>query len=227
MIEVTYIDHMGSDDRVADAARVSMHKEASQFGPRQNSRLISYLAEHGHFTPFTHPQITVRVSAPIFVSRQCHKSVVGFSVNEVSRRYIDEPPQFFSPDRWRGRAANVKQGSSAVEVLYVELEPGIAVPPALVVEDCYRTCRETYDALIKGGVAPEQARMVLPQAMLTDWFWTGSLAAYARFCALRLAPDAQAETAEVAARCAEIISPLFPVSWAALSGWRVKAEDAA
>lgn len=224
MIEIAYIRHMGDDDAVADAARVSHHKAAAGFAPGQNARLIAYLAQHGHFTPFTHPQITLRITAPIFVARQCFKSKVGFTENEVSRRYVDDPPTFYAPEVWRGRPVKSKQGSSDVPVLGIELEPGIIVPPGLAVEDCYRTCRETYEALISGGVAPEQARMVLPQAMMTQWVWTGSLAAYGRFCALRLAPDAQAETREVALGCSEIIAELFPVSWAALSGWRPEAS---
>lgn len=220
MIEVAYIGHHGSDDMVADAARVSFDRRAENYPPGQNIRLIAFLAREGHFTPFTHPQITLRVTAPIFVARQCMKSQVGFAVNEVSRRYVDSPPEFFLPTGWRGRPASSKQGSSDVAVLSVRLGDGEITSPDLLAEDVYRYAREAYDALIKGGVAPEQARMVLPQAMMTSWYWTGSLAAWARFWSLRSAPDAQAETREVALGVAEIIAPLFPASWASLTGWQ-------
>lgn len=226
MIEVTYVDHMGSDDSVCDAARVSHHKAAENFGARQNARLIAFLAREGHWTPFSHPQITVRVKAPVFVARQCFKSKVGFTENEISRRYVDEPPEFFMPDRWRGRALEKRQGSSDVEVFSVALADGEITSPVLLVEDVYRYAREAYDALIKGGLSPELARTVLPQGMLTEWVWTGSLAAFARFCGLRQAHDAQAETAEVAWQCADIIGRRFPVSWAALSGCEFEAADA-
>lgn len=225
MIEVTYIDHMGSDERVVDAARVSFAKAASQFTGKENARLLSYLARNGHWTPYSHPQITVHVKAPVFVRTQCFKHKVGFSENEISRRYVDAPPEFFAPDRWRGRASDKKQGSSNVDVLSVALADGEITSPGLLVEDIYRYCREGYDALIAGGVAPELARMVLPQAMMTEWIWTGSLAAFARFCALRQAKDAQAETGEVARRCAEIVGSLFPASWAALAGWDVTLAE--
>lgn len=226
MIEVAYIGHLGSDLSVVNAARVSFAKTSETFRD-QDARLIRYLAEHNHFTPFAHPQITVRVKAPIFVARQCFKSKVGFTENEVSRRYVDAEPEFYLPQRWRGRATDKKQGSCDVEVISVKLEDGVFAPPGLVAEDCYRTCLESYRALIEGGVAPEMARMVLPQAMLTEWVWTGSLAAFARFCGLRLSHDAQAETSEVARACAEIIAPLFPVSWDALMGSPMPAENAA
>jgi thymidylate synthase (FAD) len=223
MIEVAYVSHMGSDDSVCDAARVSFRKQAANFTPAANAKLIAYLARNGHWSPFAHPQISVRVTAPIFVARQCFKSKVGFAENEVSRRYVDAAPEFYRPARWRGKPTHSKQGSSAIEVFSVALADGEIVSPSLLVEDVYRYAREAYDALIAGGVAPEQARMVLPQAMLTEWIWTGSLAAFARFCALRLSQDAQAETAEVAFQCARIIEPLFPASWVALAAWRGEA----
>lgn len=229
MIEVAYVSHMGSDDAVCDAARVSHHKQAAAFPPAANARLVAYLARNGHWTPFGHPQISVRVTAPVFVARQCFKSKVGFVENEVSRRYVDEPPEFYLPRNWRGRPMHSKQGSSDVEVFSVKLADGEIVAPGLLAEDVYRYAREAYEALIAGGVAPEQARMVLPQGMMTEWVWTGSLAAFARFCGLRCAPDAQAETRAVALGCAEIIAPLFPASWLALTGTLTaeQSEDAA
>jgi len=216
VIEVTLIDHMGSDLTVVNAARVSFAKHVEVFADGDR-RLLRYLAEHDHWTPFAHPQLTLHVKAPVFVRTQCFKHKVGLTENEVSRRYVDETPEFFYPESWRGRSATKKQGSSDVEVLFVEIEPGVMVPPGLLAEDLYRTALETYDQLINGGVAPEQARMVLPQGMMTEWYWTGSLAALARFCRQRLSHDAQAETAEVARQCSDLIAPLFPHSWAVLT----------
>lgn len=222
-ITVSLIDHMGDDLTVANAARVSFGKRVDHFRD-QDARLIAFLAKNGHFTPFTHPQITVHVRAPIFVRAQCYKSKVGFTENEISRRYVDDQPAFYRPARWRGRAADKKQGSSNVDVAIIALDGQNRATPGLLVEDLYRTALETYAALIDGGVAPEQARMVLPQSMMTEWWWTGSLAAFARFCNLRLAPDAQAETGEVAGLCSALIGPLFPVSWSNLTGEAVELD---
>jgi len=226
MIEVHYISHMGDDLAVVNAARVSFARHSDRFR-EQDARLLDYLARHKHFTPFAHPQISVHVRAPLFVARQCFKSKVGFVENEVSRRYVDAEPEFYMPHVWRGRSASAKQGSSDVEVAYVPLEGSNPVPPKLVVEDLYLTARETYETLIEGGVAPELARMVLPQAMMTEWYWTGSLAAFARFVSLRTATDAQVETAEVAWRCADILERLFPMSWAALTKLEAQELEAA
>lgn len=226
MIEVRYISHMGDDLAVVNAARVSFARHSDRFR-EQDARLLNYLAHHKHFTPFAHPQLSVHVRAPVFVARQCFKSKVGFVENEVSRRYVDAEPEFYTPRVWRGRAASAKQGSSDIEVAYIPLEGSTPVPPGLIVEDLYRTAKETYEALIEGGVAPEQARMVLPQAMMTEWIWTGSLAAFARFVGLRQSSDAQAETAEVAWHCADILERLFPMSWAALTKLEAEALEAA
>lgn len=225
MIEVSYIEHMGGDDRVADSARVSFAKFASQFSAMQNARLIGYLAEHGHFTPFAHPQITLHIKAPIFVARQLVKHQVGLVWNEVSRRYVEAEPEFYAPRVWRGRPVDKKQGSSDTIIMSVALADGEITAPSLLVEDVYRYAREAYDTLIKAGVAPEQARMVLPVASMTEWYWTGSLAAWARVCRQRLSHDAQAETAEVARQAQAIIAPLFPVSWTALMGATVEAAE--
>jgi thymidylate synthase (FAD) len=221
MIEVTAIDFMGDDDRVASAARVSFAKEAAQFSSAQNRRLIAYLAEHGHFTPFTHCQATVHVRAPIFVARQLMKHQVGLSVNEVSRRYVDATPEFWVPHTWRSRAENVKQGSGEPLGDVASREADVAMAHA------HAVARTAYDQLLALGVAPEQARAVLPLSTCTEWFWTGSLAAFARVCHLRLAPDAQGETRTVAAFIAKIMADRFPISWAALSGWRPSEEQAA
>ncbi len=205
-MNVDYIDHMGSDDRVVDAARVSMGKEANQFPPERNVKLIAYLAKHGHWTPFAHCQITLRVKAPIFVARQLVKHQIGLVWNEVSRRYVDDTPEFWWPDEWRLRAENVKQGSS---------EETIPVSRA----DTFGVEQRTlglYNDLLRAGVAPEMARIVLPLNVYTEWYWTGSLMAFARVCKQRLDPHAQKETRDIAQMIANICAEKFPASWAVL-----------
>lgn len=210
MIEVNYIDHMGHDDRVCDAARVSFAKQAHNYTPEQNAKLISYLARHDHFTPFTHCMITLRETVPIFVARQRFKHVVGFTYNEVSRRYVDDEPEFYTPEVWRKRADNVKQGSSDEDVRDSLVTDGYL--------DLIDTALFRYRQMLDAGVAPEQARMVLPQSMLTSYYVTGSLAAFARAYKLRTHPTAQREIQDLARQWDAVIRPLFPVSWAALTG---------
>jgi thymidylate synthase (FAD) len=204
-VNVQLIDVMGTDLTVVNAARVSMSKESLEMCD-QDERLIAYLARHNHWTPFAHPQITLRIRMPIFVARQWFKHQIGITRNEVSRRYVSDEPEFFMPATWRARAANVKQGSStdAVRDTY-EVQ--------CVVAEVYRAAHESYTYLLQAGVCPEQARMVLPQAMFTEFVETGSLAAYARLARLRLDPHAQLEVREYAQQVADIIAPLFPVSW--------------
>lgn len=212
-MKAEYIDHMGSDITVVNAARVSFNKEAD-FHPsgslyEKDEKLINYLARHNHFTPFTHPQVTIRETVPIFVARQRFKHVVGFTYNEVSRRYVDDTPDFYVPVLWRGRPeGSMKQGSAGV------------VQHNLVAKDVYvravRVAEETYKELLGMGVAPEQARMVLPQSMLTSYYVTGSLAAWARAYKLRKDPHAQEEIQDLATQWGDIIGKLFPVSWNAL-----------
>lgn len=220
------LNHMGDDLMVVNAARVSFDKESEwepldvikdpsvafslEYGGKlsdQDAKLINYLAKHGHWSPFSHPQLTFRIKAPIFVARQLGKHQVGLAWNEVSRRYVDSEPEFYTPDVWRKRADNVKQGSSDEEVDKRQIEP---------VEVLYGHALEVYEQYIKAGVCPEQARMVLPQSMFTEWYWTGSLYAFARVCKLRLDPHSQKETQEIAKQISEQIAPLFPVSWKAL-----------
>lgn len=223
-MKATYIDHMGSDLTVVNAARVSFAKQSEWLTnpptyldtaetaiarlSDKDTKLIGYLARHNHWTPFGHPQITLHMRAPIFVRTQCFKHKVGFTENEVSRRYVDAPPEFYTPNAWRKRAENKKQGSSD-EI-------------AMLVCDSYDSLVETaayvYERMLANGIAPEQARMVLPQSMYTEWYWTGSLAAWARFVKQRTHDGAQEETAELARQCADIIAPLFPASWQALAG---------
>lgn len=218
-IKVNYVQHCGSDLTVVNAARVSFDKESAGDTDDQRQRdakLISYLANHGHKSPFNHCFLTFRVKAPIFVARQLvkHKFMPW---NEVSRRYVDSDPEFYFPEHWRARADNVKQGSSedAVDLaplLSMENVNGCVSTP----EEVAQTSLATYDALLQLGVCPEQARMVLPQNIMTEWYWSGTLGAFADMCNLRLDPHTQQETREVAQLIDDKISDLFPISWKAL-----------
>lgn len=207
--KVEYVDHMGSDLSIVNAARVSFGKVVTEFS-EQDAGLVSYLAKHNHWTPFGHTSITFRIKCPLFVARQLGKHQVGLVWNEVSRRYVDEEPEYYYPNEWRGRPVNAKQGSTGVldkhqqKMMYVEL--------ANAVEHCDRL----YSLLIKEGVAPEQARMVLPQNMMTEFIWTGSLAAFARVCKLRLDPHTQLETQDVARKIGTILESLYPCGYKAL-----------
>ena len=214
MIKVELINHMGDDITVVNAARVSFNKEtvAQPSGSlyEKDEKLIRYLAKHNHFTPFTHPQITLRETVPIFVARQRFKHVVGFSYNEVSRRYVDDTPEFYVPDVWRNRPdGSVKQGSEGVHTETTMFSS--------IYSEFIKNAQALYENMIACGVAPEQARMVLPQSMLTSYYVTGSLAAFARLYKLRIDSHAQKEIQDLAYDIGEIIRPLFPVSWKALT----------
>jgi thymidylate synthase (FAD) len=215
---VRYIDHMGSDLMVVNAARVSFAKESSweysdsEFAvgrlSEKDQKLISYLAKHKHWTPFAHPQICLHIKAPISIRTQLFKHKVGFVENEVSRRYVKDEPEYYIP-KWRSAPTDgAKQGSSdfMTGTTFVEQYYHDVCDDAL---ECYRE-------LIADGVAPEQARFVLPQGTYTEWHWTGSLAAYARVCKLRSDAHAQWEVREYAAAISRLIEPLFPYSWKAL-----------
>lgn len=227
------VESMGSDLSVVNSARVSFDKrseweyrcnadcrehghlpDSECFGCEVNglsdrdSKLIKYLATHNHTSPFRHCFATFHVKAPIFVARQLAKSQVGMSWNEVSRRYVDSEPEFWWPDKWRKRAEDKKQGSGEAlsDDLFVNTQANLAIDGAL----------HSYNAMLKEGVAPEQARIVLPQNMYTEWYWSGSLQAWAHMCNLRCYPDAQAETREVADHIDRECEKLWPVSWKAL-----------
>ena len=202
---------MGDDLMVVNAARVSMAKHHDQFDPESDSRLIRYLAREGHWTPFGQPQAQFRLEAPIFVARQWYRHVVGTVRNEVSRRYVDDEPRFFAPKEWRSRPeGNIKQGSG--EPLTKQDQSYLHY---LLINMHERALDGYRDMLIR-GVAPEQARMVLPQTMYTTWVETGSLAYWARLCKLRMDGHAQRETGELSAQVAEHMAIAFPHSWAAL-----------
>lgn len=208
-IQVTLIDHMGSDLSVVNAARVSFHKESElndEGGLSQgDQKLIAYLAKHKHFSPFNHSFISIRIKAPIFVARQLvkHKFMPW---NEVSRRYVDDEPEFYFPEYWRKKADNVKQGSSEEKVNPANLYPEQAVKRSL----------QEYNQLLSEGVCAEQARMILPQNMMTEWIWSGTLGAWCDMLRLRLDPHTQYESRIVATKAREIIEPIFPVSVKAL-----------
>lgn len=233
-ITVDLIDHMGSDLSVVNAARVSFDKESDYIccrtgdpikgcwsedapcsGPvltDKDTKLIHYLAKHNHWSPFAHCFLSFRIKAPLFVARQLGKHQVGLAWNEVSRRYVDSEPEFYVPDGWRKRAENVKQGSSDEAVtLPHPMDCNYYLP-----KEIYEESLTTYNELLKAGVCPEQARMVLPQSMMTEWIWSGSLAAFARVCNLRLDPHTQRETQSVAKAIDSFVSELFPHSWAVL-----------
>ncbi len=211
MIKVTYIDHMGSDLTVANAARVSFGEtsemEDDPWGPpklkAKDDKLIRYLAKHRHISPFGHCFASFHIKSPIFVARQLVKHSY-LRWNEVSRRYVSDKPEFYEPKVWRGQSKDKKQGSEGV----VDVGDW---------GDANWACLKAYNDLLDMGVAPEQARMVLPQSLMTEWYWSGSLDAFARMANLRCKPDTQAETRIVADQISEKMKELFPVSWDSLT----------
>ena len=209
-MKAEYLVHMGDDLMVVNAARVSFGKWKTGLD-KKDERLIHYLAKHDHFTPFCHPQIQLRITAPIFVARQWFRSTVGVARNEVSRRYVSDAPVMFEPDEWRkAPEGSIKQGSGD------ELDKADADFAKEICQDVHDVAYAGYTNLLAIGVAPEQARMLLPQSMETQWIETGSLAYFARICKQRTDSHAQAEIQELAMEVSDIIKPLFPVSWLAL-----------
>ena len=234
------IDYMGSDLTVVNAARVSFNKE-SEWEPEfyipdeftrdliamgkqlseKDQKLISYLAKHNHWTPFSHVMITMRETVPIFIARQRFKHMVGFTYNEESRRYVSDDPTFFIPDVWRKAAENKKQGSSDEVITHVmdyDIEE-YTIPIGDAYHEFLGQAANLYDTLLDAGVAPEQARMVLPQSMFTSYYVTGSLAAWGRAYKLRSDPHAQLEIQQLAKQWDDIISniPEMKYSWQALT----------
>lgn len=215
---VELVDWMGSDLTVVNAARVSFNKESewdiadshipSKSLSERDVKLIKYLAKHQHWTPFAHPQITLRIKAPIFVRAQLGKHQVGLVMNEISRRYVTDKPEFYIPF-WRSAPTNgAKQGSS-----------GFIQSPSYLTDIFTNLCDdslEVYEELLSCGVAPEQARATLPQSLYTEWWWTGSLSAFSRVYVQRIEAHAQWEVQNYAKAIGELIEPLFPVSWKAL-----------
>jgi thymidylate synthase (FAD) len=205
---VELLEVFGSDLTVVNAARVSFHKESSEFSEKDTG-LINYLAKHKHTSPFFHPQVRFRLKMPIFLAREWFRHTVGFSRNEVSRRYVDEPPEIWVPSEFRMRDPNLKQGSKPESV---PLNDHVCQ----VYKQAVDLSLETYNSLLEANVAPELARAILPQSMYTEFIETGSLAAYARLCSLRLDPHAQKEIQDYAQALSSILEPYFPVSWKAL-----------
>jgi len=230
--QVEHVDNMGSDLSVVNAARVSFSKESKwDYLPPVHCvcegagcmlcdeavtlrdpdiQLLKYLAKHNHWSPFAHTSISIRIKAPIFVARQLAKHQVGFSWNEVSRRYVSSEPEFFIPDTWRKAVLNVKQGSSLV-----------AINDSDILLECAKEYAQDaidfYNELLEAEVCAEQARMVLPQNMMTEWIWTGSLIGFHRVCQLRLDSHTQQETREVAQLINDICKYFYPFSWRALN----------
>jgi thymidylate synthase (FAD) len=207
---VKLVDHMGSDLTVVNAARVSFGKQKIEFED-SDAGLIRYLAKHNHWSPFGHCSAQFHIKAPVFVARQLVKHQIGLTWNEISRRYVDSEPEFFEPNVWRGVADNKKQGSSD-ESIDINPHNGMVNDYQLATQQA----KWTYEELLRKGVCPEQARMVLPQSMITEWYWSGTLYAFARVCNLRCKPDAQQETREIANMIDKECGKLFPISWNAL-----------
>lgn len=243
-MKAEYVDHMGDDLRVVNAARVSLNKEsdwdvartylghgdmtdAERVLSEKDIKLVKYLSDHGHWTPFSHCIVSMRETVPIFVARQRFKHFIGFtyreqeedgleaSYNEVSRRYVKDDPEFWYPEYWRKAPdKGIKQGSvdepiDDIQVPYYNMEFGY--------EDILDLCEQWYIRNIANGMAPEMARAILPQAMYTSYYVTGSLAAWGRAYNLRKDPHAQKEIRDLAAQWDKIIAPLFPESWKALT----------
>ena len=214
---VELIDSCGDDLSVVNAARVSFAKQSEfdyDYGmdgltnlrlSDKDAKLINYLAKHKHKSPFNHCFMSFRVKAPIFVASQLVKHEY-LPWNEVSRRYVTDEPEFYFPDYWRKAADNVKQGSSDEEVEFTMLDPTSSTRSALT----------DYKEMLRDGVCPEQARMVLPQNTMTEWIWSGTLFAFAKMCKLRLDAHTQRETQEIAMMIDKYAQVLYPVSWKAL-----------
>jgi len=221
MIEVTYIDHMGSDLSVVNAARVSFGKKSEALGRSgvegepmtpilhdSDKRLIKYLAKHKHTSPFGHAFASFHVKAPIFVARQLVKHKF-LRWNEISRRYVDDDPEFYVPDEWRDKSADKKQGSGG--------KSQSQYFPNIYVKEVADKALGDYKKMLVQGICPEQARMVLPQSTMTEWYWSGSLDAFSDMCILRCKEDTQFETRIVADEISACMKDLFPIAWGALT----------
>ena len=205
---VQILEVMGNDLTVVNAARVSFSKESKEL-TEGDSKLIKYLARNQHISPFFHPQIRMRLKMPIFIAREWFRHTVGFARNEVSRRYVDSEPEVYMPAELRARDSNLKQGSKSESIDCNE-------SVALIMHRAMEVSVTTYNSMLAANVAPEVARMVLPQTMYTEFIETASLYAYARLCKLRLDPHAQVEIRQYADAIDKQMIEHFPVSWAAL-----------
>ncbi len=207
-IKVEYIDHMGSDVNIVNAARVSFAKEVKEFNLSTDGRLLNYLAKHNHWSPFAHTCISVRCKVPLFIARQLVKHQVGGNWNEESRRYIDSEPEFWLPEYFHYRPTNAKQGSGDIHrhseyyigYMYSHTERALQVYKEML----------TYD------VAPEEARMVLPLNTMTNFIWTGSLLFFRRVIEQREDAHAQLAAQEFAAKLKEVVKPIYKHGYIAL-----------
>lgn len=218
-ISVEYLDHCGSDEAIANSARVSFgdfrnwNEIPEGYSKERCDKLIDYLGRHKHTTPFRQNSITIRCSAPIFLTRQLMKHSVGMTWNEESRRYIDTQPTFFIPDQWRSRPEkSLKQGSGNGVVEWLDRETRVG----RAYQDAVDTCLSLYNEMLEANVAPEMARMVLPQSMIVNWVWTGSLLSFSHLYNLRIKENAQVEARVFADKLDKVIAPLFPVAWESL-----------
>lgn len=208
-ISVELVDSMGDDLRVANVARVSFNKWKEEMDDK-DVRLIDYLASHEHFSPFRHTAVSIRCKAPIFLVRQLGKHQAGLSWNEVSRRYVDAGIEYYVPDSWRARPADgIKQGSGGT---HYQSDVWADEYAAIVMN-----CMNLYANMVQDGVAPEMARMVLPQSMMVDWVWTGNLLSFFHVYRLRAGEGAQVEAKVFAERLKEVLEPIFPHCWKALT----------
>ena len=232
-MNVTLMDHMGDDLSVVNAARVSFGKRVEYNDDEWQDveykncytqipilrdgdvKLIKYLAKHNHWSQFGHTSLQFHIKAPVFVARQLVKHQVGLVWNEISRRYVSDEPEFYTPEVWRASAENKKQGSSDEEI---DINPSDTTGPQMVdnYQQVLKSAKWTYKYFLRLGVCPEQARMVLPQSMMTEWYWSGTVYAFASICNLRCKPDVQLETQMIAKEIDIRARKLFPVSWEAL-----------
>ena len=224
-ISVELLDYCGSDEAVANAARVSFSAFGEWNGIPEGytkercDKLVKYLASHKHTTPFRQNCITIRCKAPIFLARQLMKHQSGLTWSEASRRYVDTPPEFFIPEYWRSRPeGSLKQGSGNKVITHLNESKDSDWTVDLDYAHHLEWCLNLYEEMLSSGVAPEMARMVLPQSMIVDWVWSGNLLAYAHCYNLRIKENAQIEANEFAKELGKVLEPLFPVSWKALTG---------
>lgn len=219
-IKVEYVDHMGSDINVVNAARVSFAKQVEEFDLEKDTKLINYLAKHGHWSPLAHTSITLRIKAPIFLARQYVKHQVGGVWNEESRRYINSEPSFWFPKVWHKRPDSVKQGSSDEEykglVWFGEDDWQYEDSPSVASRHLCDLSLNLYKEMIKRGIAPEEARINLPLNTLTEWMWTGSAVFFDRVVSQRVDSHAQKAANELGNKINEIVAPVYPVTWQAL-----------
>ena len=205
-MSVEYIHHLGNDDWIADVARVSFDKKAKSYSKERNERLIKNLAKHNHWSPFAHCIVAFRMTAPIFVARQLAKHQIGLAWNEISRRYVDDKPTYYIPDSWRNRPEeSIKQGSGDLSRYQDHAQT--------LYNEVLNMTDTVYEQLINLDIAPEQARMVLPQGMMTKWIWTGSLYSWSRIWKLRVYPTAQIETKNLIQQIGPHMEEHFPVAW--------------